>query len=91
MTAATSAEPVRPVRIWRRVTAAMLDFWTIFFAGGYAIAAMTGNLTSHGFELNGPPAVALFGLIAAYFIILRKWGGGTLWDRAFGIKRPQPY
>lgn len=82
--------PVRPAAGWRRVLAAMLDFCTVFFGGGFVIAAMTGGLTPGGFQLNGWPAGALLVLIAAYFIVLRRWAGGTLWDRALGIRRPQP-
>jgi hypothetical protein len=43
-----------------------------------------------GFTLNGWPAVVWFALIVAYFFIGRRYAGGTLWDRVFGIRRPQP-
>ena len=76
--------------MWKRVIASILDFFTILFAGGYAIARMTGGLTDNGFNLTGGPAFALFALIIAYFVIGKRFAGGTLWDRIFRIKRPQP-
>lgn len=76
--------------VWKRVLATVLDFGTVFTAAGYAIAKVTGNTTQDGFKLEGGPALLLFGLVIAYFIIGRKLAGGTLWDRVFGIKRPQP-
>lgn len=74
--------------VWKRVTASILDFLTVFTAVGYAIAKATGSTTSGGFELQGAPALLLFASIAAYFVVGRRWAGGTLWDRAFGIPRP---
>ena len=59
-------------------------------AGGCAIGAATGGLQPGGFNLEGWPAVLLFALIVAYFYVGRRVAGGTLWDRFFGIKRPQP-
>jgi hypothetical protein len=32
----------------------------------------------------------LFVLVVAYFYVGRRVAGGTLWDRFFGIVRPQP-
>ncbi|MGD9867962.1 MAG: hypothetical protein AB7U38_08210 [Hyphomicrobiales bacterium] len=64
----------------RKVFAAILDFITIFFVGGYAIGSLTGNTTEKGFELNGWPALLLFALIVAYFVVGSKTGG-TLWQR----------
>lgn len=69
------------VSTWRKVSAAVLDFLTIFFAGGYVIGALTGNLTSDGFELEGLPALFLFALTVAYFVVGHKYAGGTLWQR----------
>ena len=84
------AEDVERAATWKRVVAAMLDFFTVFFAGGFLIGWATGNLTQSGFQLNGWPALVLFALIVAYFIIGRRFAGGTLWDRIFRIARPQP-
>ena len=36
-------------------------------------------------------ALLLLALIATYFYIGRRYTGGTLFDRLFAIKRPQPY
>jgi hypothetical protein len=37
---------VKPVATWRKVLAAILDFLTVFFVGGYAIGYLTGNVTA---------------------------------------------
>lgn len=69
-----------PVARWRIILAAVLDFFTAFFVLGYAVGAMTGGNTAEGFQLNGWPALLLFGLIALYFVAGR-FIGGTLWQR----------
>ncbi|MBN8293734.1 hypothetical protein JI664_17315 [Rhodobacter sp. NTK016B] len=74
---------------WRIVLAAILDFLTIFAVGGYVIARLTGNLTETGFQLSGAPAIALFVLIVAYFVVLGRYLGGTLWQRILGARRPR--
>ena len=85
------AEPVAPAPMWKRVIASILDFIMAFFGFGYLIAAATGNLNEpSGFSLDGWPALLLFVLIGAYFYVGRRVAGGTLWDRFFGIGRPQP-
>jgi hypothetical protein len=58
-----------------------LDFITVFLVGGYVIGGLTGDATDSGFKLEGAPALALFALIIAYFFLLGKYGGGTLWQR----------
>ena len=64
---------------WRRMLAGILDFITIFAIGGYLIGRATGGLTDNGFNLNGPPALALFALILAYFFVANRYLNGTLW------------
>jgi hypothetical protein len=80
-----------PAAVWKRVVASILDFLTVFIAGGCAIAYLTGSFTANGFSLTGWPAGLLLALIAAYFLVGRRLAGGTFWDRIFGIGRPQPY
>ncbi len=36
------ADVVKPVSTWRKVFAAILDFLTVFLAGGYVIGYSTG-------------------------------------------------
>ena len=48
---------VKPAATWRKVSAAILDFFTIFFVLGYTIAQLTGNVTNEGFKLEGLPAL----------------------------------
>lgn len=83
-------DPIAPAAVWKRVLAAILDFITVFFVFGWAIANVTGDTTEAGFKLEGGPAIVLFVLIVAYFFICRRYAGGTLWDRIFRIGRPQP-
>ncbi len=75
------SDAVQPVATWRKVVAAILDFLTIFFGGGYAIGAATGNLTAEGFKLEGMPALLLFALVIVYFVAGSKYLGGTIWQR----------
>lgn len=77
----TEASDVKQVPTWRKVLAAILDLLTIFFVGGYVIGYLTGNVTSEGFQLEGAPAMILFAVIIAYFVVFPKYLGGTLWQR----------
>lgn len=70
----------------KKVFAAILDFFTIFIIGGVVIANMTGGTTEGGFKLEGMPALLLFALIIAYFVVGSKTGG-TIWQRVFGVKK----
>ncbi len=74
------------VSTWRIILAAILDFFTIFALGGYLIARFTGNITETGFQLNGTPAVILFAVIIAYFVLGPRMGG-TLWQRILRARR----
>jgi hypothetical protein len=69
---------------WKIVLAAILDFLTIFAAGGMVIGKMTGGLTEGGFSLSGWPALALLALLIAYFALGKRFGG-TLWRRVLSI------
>lgn len=66
---------------WRRGLAGVLDFLTVFFIGGYVIGALSGNLTSEGFKLDGWPALVLFAVIVLYFYLGWTRLGGTIWQR----------
>ena len=74
-------DTIKPVATWRKVLAAVLDFLTIFFVGGYAIGYLTGNLTAEGFNLAGKSALMLFAVIIVYFVVGSKYLGGTVWQR----------
>ena len=49
--------------IWKKIVAAILDFFTIFIIGGIVIAKLFGGETEGGFELDGWPALLLFVII----------------------------
>jgi hypothetical protein len=91
----TMAEPVRPAPVWKRIVASILDFCTVFLVAGYSIAGATGNIehteSGSGFNLTGWAAALLLTVVVAYFVLGRRYAGGTLWDRIFRIRRPQPY
>jgi hypothetical protein len=70
-----------PAPTWRKVLAAILDFFTVFFVGGFIIARWTGDQTEGGFNLQGWPAAVLFLLIIVYFVIGHRYAGGTIWQR----------
>ncbi|MGV2065240.1 hypothetical protein [Agrobacterium sp. 22-226-1] len=72
---------------WRIVLAFFLDFWTAFFAAGFLVAAVAGGHTPQGFALNGVPAFIAFALIIAYFVVLGRFFGGTLWQRLLKARR----
>jgi len=72
------------VSTWKVVLAAILDFLLVFLGGGYVIALVTGGTTDGGFQLNGAPALILFALVIAYFVVMKRLGG-TLFKRLFGI------
>ena len=72
---------VKPAATGRKVLAAILDAFTVFFVGGYTIAQLTGNVTNEGFKLEGMPALIMFALIAVYFVAGTKYLGGTIWQR----------
>ena len=80
------SETTKTVSTWRKVFAAILDFFTVFLVGGYAIAKLTGNTTEGGFQLNGLPALVLFAAMIAYFVIGSKYAGGTIWQRILGVR-----
>ena len=77
-------QPAPPVATWRIVLAAVLDSISAFFVFGYLVAKVTGNTTETGFQLNGMPALAMFALVIAYFVIGNRTGG-TLWKRILGV------
>ena len=84
------AEPVAAAPMWKRILAPILDWIMLFSVGGSLIGAVTGGLEPGGFDLKGWPAVLLLVIVIAYFYVGRRVAGGTLWDRFFGIGRPQP-
>ena len=82
----TDVTTTKSVPAWRKVTAAILDFVTIMFVGGYVIGYLTGNLTEEGFSLKGGPAFILFAVIALYFAIFTRYLGGTIWQRLLRVR-----
>ncbi|KAA3512016.1 MULTISPECIES: hypothetical protein [Agrobacterium] len=79
--------PARQPSTWRIVLAAILDFFTAFWIFGYLVALVFGGRTEDGFSLQGMPAVLVFALIVAYFLVFNRYLGGTIWKRILKAKR----
>ena len=73
---------------WKIVLAAILDFLTVFFVGGWIIGRATGSLTPDGFSLSGRPALLLFAVIIVYFVAAKRLGGRS--GGAFFGSRQKP-
>jgi hypothetical protein len=86
MSQSDHATAAKPVATWRKVVAAILDFIFIFAISGYVIASITGNTTEEGFDLKGGPALLVFAIIILYFIIFRRFLGGTVFQRLLGAR-----
>ena len=69
---------------WLKVLAAILDFVTIFIAGGFVISKLLGQDTQTGFKLSGMPALVLLAVVVAYFWLLPRYTGSTLWKWILG-------
>jgi hypothetical protein len=85
-TPAVKPPVARPVSTWRKVLAAILDALMVFVGGGYVVGWLTGDLVDGGFTLEGAPALILFAVIIAYFVVFTRFLGGTLWQRALGVR-----
>jgi hypothetical protein len=86
-----------PQPLWKRNVAGVLDFLLAFIVLGIAVNKVFpapphalpkfGNATTvELFNLNGWPALVVIGLVVAYFVVLGRTGG-TVFQRAFGMKR----
>ena len=71
--------------MFRKIIAAVLDFITIFAVSGVVVGYFTGNLTEHGFEMEGWPALLTFAIMIAYFVVFTKYLGGTIWRRILNV------
>ncbi|MCF1505971.1 hypothetical protein L0F51_19610 [Afifella sp. H1R] len=75
------------VATWRVVLAFILDFFTAFLGLGFLVAWATGGLTEKGFSLEGGPAFLLFAGVVAYYVILNRFFGGTIWKHILRAQR----
>lgn len=85
MSQTETAQPKQPSTA-RKVFAANLDFLLIFVVGGYVVARGRRRTTSEGFELKGGPAFLVFEIVVLYFIVFRRFPGGTLLQRLLGSR-----
>lgn len=85
MSQTETAQP-KQISTARKVFAAILDFLFIFIVSGYVVASIAGGTTSEGFELKGGPAFIVFAIVILYFIVFRRFLGGTLFQRLLGAR-----
>lgn len=73
----------------RVVTAEILDFLMVFLIGRQVIGTVAGWLGSGeaAFSFADWQGLALVFLIVAYFYLLSRTEGGTLWQRILKAKR----
>ncbi|WP_083649450.1 hypothetical protein [Salaquimonas pukyongi] len=71
----------------RVVTAEILDFLTVFFTGRYLIGLVAGTSDDAVFKLDKWQGLALVAMIVAYFYLLSRTEGGTLWQRILKARR----
>jgi uncharacterized RDD family membrane protein YckC len=78
------------VGVGRRLLAAFVDGALVFFGFGFAIAAVTNNISYKPggveFHLEGLAAVALLALGFAYFVVLEALSGATLGKWLVGLR-----
>ena len=74
------------VGVGRRFVAHILDLLISFLGLGFIVAALTDNLTSTGFHMEGFTALGLFVLMFAYFWLLEGLLGATLGKLMLGIE-----
>ncbi len=73
------------VGVGRRAVAVIIDAIPLFIVG-YLIAAVTGQTTPDGFNLQGAPAFLWIGIVLAYYIVMEALWGATLGKRAMNLK-----
>jgi uncharacterized RDD family membrane protein YckC len=73
------------VGVGRRAVAIIIDT-VILCVLGYLIALGTASSTTGGFNLQGGPALLLFAIGLAYYIVMEKAWGATLGKRVMGLK-----
>ena len=73
------------VGVGRRAVAIIIDS-IILCVLGYIIAMFTGGTTSAGFSVTGAPALILFLIALAYYVVMEVTSGGTIGKKAMGLK-----
>jgi len=73
----------------RKIIAFIFDLLFSFIAFGFLIGALTGGLSESGFSLEGLPALILFSLVIAYFILANKFLGTSVGKLILGVKKAQ--
>jgi uncharacterized RDD family membrane protein YckC len=78
------------VSLGRRLAAAGVDGLIVLFGLGFAIAALTGGVSTSSdgaeFHLDGAAALALFASWLAYFVVFEATLGATVGKLLFGVR-----
>ena len=81
------AERHNDVATWRKVVAAAtLDVLFALVVAEFVVRYLAGKAAKGGFELTGVSAVAVLGAVVLYFVICTRFLGGTVWQRALGLR-----
>jgi uncharacterized RDD family membrane protein YckC len=73
------------VGVGLRAVAVIIDT-IILMVVGYVIAMFGGTTTASGFQLNGGPALLLFLIGFAYYIVMEAQQGGTVGKLVLGLR-----
>ena len=80
------AEPHNDVATWRKVVAAATLDVLFALVAESVVRHLAGKAAKGGFELTGMSAVAVLGVVVLYFVICTRFLGGTVWQRALGLR-----
>jgi uncharacterized RDD family membrane protein YckC len=73
------------VGVGRRAVAIIIDSILLGIIG-WIIAKFTGGTTEAGFEVTGMPALLLFLIALAYYVVMEVQWGGTVGKMVLGLK-----
>ena len=68
------------------IAAGVLDVLFAVLVAEYVVGYLGGKASRGAFELAGTPALAVFGAVALYFVVCTRYLGGTVWQRALGLR-----
>lgn len=79
------AVTISHVPTWKIILSFIIDFALTLFIFGYSIAWFLNEIKDGAFNLKGIPALILFSLVFAYFMVMNRCFGGTIGKKILGI------